>query len=82
MLPALSYIRGMENASHTLLNLRQLARRLGVPADWVRRQAIAGSIPCLKAGRRLLFNAEAVEAALAKAAAENHLAPAEQAVAQ
>jgi excisionase family DNA binding protein len=47
-----------------LLSLTRLARRLGVPSSWLRQEADAGRIPCLRAGKRLLFNAQAVEEAL------------------
>ncbi len=52
-----------------LLSLDRLARRLRVPAKWLREQAVAGRIPCLRAGSRYLFNATAVEDCLAKQAA-------------
>ncbi len=38
-----------------LLSLAQMARRAGVTQQWLRVEAEAGRIPCLKAGRRLLF---------------------------
>ena len=41
--------------------LRKAAASLGVPASWLEAEAKAGSIPHLKAGRRLLFNIAAVE---------------------
>jgi excisionase family DNA binding protein len=53
-----------------LLPLNRLAARLRLPSDWLRAAALAGRIPCLRVGRRLLFNAEAVERALAQIAAE------------
>lgn len=52
-----------------LLTLSRLARRLGVTQQWLRDQANAGTIPCLKAGNRYLFNPVAVEEALAAKAA-------------
>ena len=45
-----------------------LARRLGLPAAWLRAEADAGSIPSLRAGRRLMFNPEDVERVLSKRA--------------
>jgi hypothetical protein len=36
---------------------------------WLRQEALAGRIPCLRVGRKLLFNAEAVKAALYERAA-------------
>lgn len=47
-----------------------MARYLGVPVGWLKSEADAGRIPHLKAGRSYLFNPEAVEAVLAKRAAE------------
>lgn len=44
-----------------LLNTRTLARKLGLSAAWLKAEANAGEVPCLKVGRRLLFNAAAVE---------------------
>jgi hypothetical protein len=47
-----------------LFNVHTLARKLGLSAVWLKAEANAGRIPCLKVGRRLLFNAAAVERAL------------------
>jgi len=52
-----------------LLSLSRMARRLGVTQQWLRDQADAGKIPCLKAGNRYLFNPVAVQEALAAKAA-------------
>jgi hypothetical protein len=52
-----------------LLSLSRLARRLGVTQDWLRDQADAGNVPCLKAGKRYLFNVVAAQEALAVLAA-------------
>lgn len=52
-----------------LLPLNRLAGQLRLPAGWLRTQAISGRIPCLRVGRRLLFNPEAVRRALADLAA-------------
>jgi len=40
--------------------LRVAARDLGVPASWLREQALAGAIPCLRAGSSLLFDLQLV----------------------
>jgi hypothetical protein len=48
-----------------------LAALLRIPAPWLRGEALAGRIPCLRIGRRLLFNPEAVERALAERAASS-----------
>lgn len=45
-------------------------KRYGLSAAWLKAEVEAGRIPCLKAGRRLLFDADAVEAALIKRAAQ------------
>ncbi len=52
-----------------LLSLPRMARRLSVSQKWLRDQAAAGKIPCLKAGKRYLFNSVAVQEALAAKAA-------------
>ncbi|MFO0840681.1 MAG: DNA-binding protein [Phycisphaerae bacterium] len=51
------------------LSLRRTAARLGVPASWLRAEALAGRVPHLRAGRRLLFNPTAVEGILLDRAA-------------
>ena len=50
--------------SEVFLPLRRAATRLGVPAAWLRTEALAGRVPYLRAGRQLLFNPPAVETAL------------------
>lgn len=52
-----------------LLSLSRMARRIGVTQKWLRDQADAGEVPCLKAGKRYLFNPVAVQDALAARAA-------------
>jgi excisionase family DNA binding protein len=52
-----------------LLTLSRLARRLGVSQVWLRAEANNGRIPCLFAGRRLLFDLATVEEALRERAA-------------
>lgn len=44
------------------------ATRLGVPAAWLKTEAEAGRVPCLRAGRRLLMNVRMVRRALAERA--------------
>jgi hypothetical protein len=53
----------MQTASR-VLPLNVMARRLRVPLSWLRAEADAGRIPCLRAGNRYLCDPEAVEAAL------------------
>jgi len=51
----------MENINNKLTKLGPMARRLGVTTRWLRAEAEAGRIPCLKAEDRLLFDADAVQ---------------------
>lgn len=41
-----------------LLSLHRAARRIGVTARWLRIEADAGRVPCLRADNRLLFDVE------------------------
>jgi hypothetical protein len=54
----------MIERTETFSPLESTADRLGVPAAWLRQEAQAGRVPCLRAGRRLLFNVTLVEHAL------------------
>ena len=47
-----------------LLPVGPMARRVRVPAKWLRAEAEAGRIPCLKADKAILFDPNAVEAVL------------------
>ena len=40
------------------------AIRLGVPIAWLRREAEAERVPCLRAGRRRLYDVQAVHEVL------------------
>jgi hypothetical protein len=60
----------MNENTPTLMPLASMARRLRVPTRWLRSEALAGHIPHLNAGGRLLFAPDAVEKALALRAAE------------
>ena len=51
-----------------LMELRELARLLGVPTRWLRAEAEAGRIPGLAAGSTWLFDADLVECVLAERA--------------
>ena len=53
-----------------LVNLNRLAIELNLPREWLRAEAQAGRLPCLRVGRKLLFNAVAVELVLGKRAAD------------
>lgn len=57
-----------EPRQRKLVPLLTMARRLGVTQKWLRVEADAGRLPALKAGARLLFVPEAVEAELLKRA--------------
>jgi len=59
-----------EQTMNRLLNLSRMARHAGVTQQWLKEQAVCGRIPCLKAGKRLLFNPTAVELALAEQASK------------
>lgn len=51
-----------------LLPLGPMARFLGVPVRWLRCEAESGRLPCLKADKVLLFDADLVERLLAERA--------------
>ncbi len=55
--------------SSSVVTLSGLAAHFRLPRHWLRQQALAGRIPCLRVGRRFLFNPAAVEEALARLAA-------------
>jgi len=58
-----------EQTSELFVPLRRAAVRLGVPAAWLHAEALAGRIPSLPVGRRLLFNVGAIESVLLERAA-------------
>jgi hypothetical protein len=49
--------------------LDELVRATNLPAAWVLREAKAGRLPHFRAGRRLMFDIDAVRAALLRAGA-------------
>lgn len=51
-----------------LLSLRRLAASLKLPLAWLRAEADAGRIPCLRAGRRRLFHLDSVHRVLVQRA--------------
>lgn len=57
-----------------LLRIGPMARRVHVTVAWLRAEADAGRVPCLKAGDRYLFLPESVEAVLAERAAKQEAA--------
>ena len=52
-----------------LVGLSRLSAELRLPRNWLKQEAQAGRLPCLRVGRRLLFNRVAVEQVLADRAA-------------
>jgi hypothetical protein len=58
------------NSPDALLPLGRMARQLHVTSAWLRNEADAGRVPCLKAGNRYLFAPEVVERVLAARAAQ------------
>jgi hypothetical protein len=59
-----------------LWTLSQMAQRLRVTQTWLKEQAVAKKVPCLKAGQRFLFNPTAViETLSARAAIPAHAQP-------
>ena len=55
---------GMETDSPKLLNVGMMARYLRVKPAWLRAEAEAGRLPCVRTGDGYLFNPQAVEAVL------------------
>ena len=47
-----------------LISLPELAERTGLPLAWLKRETDSGRLPCIRAGRRRMFNLEAVLHAL------------------
>ena len=55
----------MNNAENEKpVGLIGLSRELRLPSKWLKQQAVAGAIPCLRVGRRFLFSLPAVEKAI------------------
>lgn len=58
-----------------LVSLARLSGQLGISFSWLKREALHGRIPCLRAGRQYLFNLTAVRRAIAGQAAISYLQP-------
>jgi hypothetical protein len=58
----------MENKLCTLRDLAGRFKRFGLSYAWFRTEAEAGRLPCFRAGRKLLFDVDAVEQALLRRA--------------
>jgi hypothetical protein len=54
----------MDTKLFTLRDLANRFKRFGLSIAWLKAEAEAGRLPCFKAGRKLLFDAEAVEKTL------------------
>jgi hypothetical protein len=65
----------MDTVYANLLSLSLMARRLGVTIAWLRAEADAERVPCLRADTRYLFSPEAVERVLAARAAGREVRP-------
>jgi len=61
-----------DQLKNELITIRSMAARLRVTQAWLRAEADAGRIPCLRAGRAILVNPDAVERALVARAAADH----------
>lgn len=61
----------MSNTAPSLLPINIVARRLRVPVRWLKAEAEAGHVPCLKAGKAILCDPQAVESALLERARKN-----------
>jgi hypothetical protein len=57
-----------------LVTINQAARWLRVPLKWLRAEAEAGRIPCLRADNAILCDLDAVEAALLQRARQQVVA--------
>jgi hypothetical protein len=58
-----------QGMSDKLLTFEQLIRTTNLPAAWVKREADAGRLPCIRIGRRRMFDLDAVRRALAERSA-------------
>lgn len=63
---------GMTDEHKKPLYLGAMARRLRIPAKWLRSEAEAGRIPHLRAGSTFLFDPEAVENIVLHRLRESH----------
>lgn len=61
----------LADAPTSFRSVSSTARALNVPASWLRSEAEAGRVPALRAGRRLLFDLDAVRAALVNRSLSN-----------
>ena len=50
----------MSKEHDNLVDICDLALRIGVSASWIQKEVRAKRLPCIKAGRTLLFSEQAV----------------------
>jgi hypothetical protein len=67
----------MDTPTRSLLPLNVAARKLRVPFRWLRAEAEAGRIPCLRTDKQFMCDLEAVEAVLLARARQLPTAPEE-----
>lgn len=58
----------MEATKNSLLKAGPMARKIGVPVQWLKDEAEAKRIPSLKAGRVFLFDPQTTEQVLVERA--------------
>ena len=56
-------------------SVETVAAKLGVPTHWLKAEALAGHVPALNVGRRLLLDAQQVRDALSERARERQREP-------
>jgi excisionase family DNA binding protein len=59
----------MRHIPPTFVPIPDAAERLGVPLAWLKREAEAGRVPAVRAGRRWLVHLDRTREALARLAA-------------
>lgn len=59
--------------SPAYMDADELSVALGLPLQWLKREAEAGRLPCLRAGRRLLFDLERVKRVLSERSSCAHV---------
>ena len=65
----------MSDNSPEFIPLREAAERLGVPMTFLRAEALAGRIPFLRAGGRLLFDLQSTHRAIVDRVAAQGASP-------
>ena len=60
----------MNSNQNNLITLEKAARQLRLDPQWLESEALAGRIPYLQAGRKMLFNLEAVFHTLSERASQ------------